>query len=340
MSNGALSTEAMESLKELMKNMLVEMFPEVLKQFAPVMGNVYKEMIPVIVEATKDFCKQQTQAFLRRDDDTNTRNTQIFNDFKNRHTKQFDELMEKRSKFHQRAAALGWKLELYEQYLSEEDKVKMYIPREFRKDDYFVHDEEELSYLKESEEARFISEYKMMAKRRKFMIQEIEKIDETVKKTVEEENLPEEVAVIAVDRWFNFAAQYVKSMDIEEEKKKESTLLAHKKDEAFYRKNQVERVKNKAKVDASLTTNTRSVGVEPLAPASSTKSGEGYKLPDIELVVVDPPENSSISDNLVNMSSLEPIDETADNEGGSKNLQDQERRRKSPRISSISQNKT
>ena len=60
MSNDALSAEAMESLKEVMKNVLVEMFPEVLKQFAPVMGDVYKEIIPVIVEATKDFCKQQT----------------------------------------------------------------------------------------------------------------------------------------------------------------------------------------------------------------------------------------------------------------------------------------
>ena len=340
MSNGALSAEAMESLKEVMKNALVEMFPEVLKQFAPVMGDVYKEIIPVIVEATKDFCKQQTQTFLRRDDDINTRNTQIFNDFKNRHTKDFDELMAKRSKFHQRAAALGWKLELYEQYLSEDDKVKMYIPREFRKDDYFVHDEEELSYLKESEEARFMSEYKMMAKRKKFMTQEITKIDETVKTTVEKENLPEEVAVIAIERWYNFAAQYVKPMDIEEEKKRESTLVAHKKDEAFYRKNQVERVKSKTKVDASLTMNTRSVGVEPLAPASSKTTGEGYKLPNFELVVVDPPENPSTSDNLVNMSSLEPIDETAVNEGGPKNLQDHEHRRKSPRTLSTSQNKT
>ena len=303
------------------------------------MTNIYKEIIPVVVEATKDFYKHQTHAVLESKEDTNKRNTQIFNDFKNRHTKTFDELMVKRSKFHQRAVALASKLELYDQYLSEEDKAKMYIPREFRKDDYFVHDEEELSYLKESEEARFKAEYKMMAKRRKFMIQEMTNIDEIVKKTIMDANLPEEVATMAVDRWYNFVEESVKSIDIEEDKKKESTRTAHEKDKAFYRKNQLERVKNKDKVDTLGMADTRSAGGSH-APASITKSGDRYKLPDIELVVVDPPGNREATGNLVNMSILEPIDESVTTDGSSKNLQDQNGRRKSPRTSSTSQGKT
>lgn len=340
MSNGALSTEAMESLKDIMKNTLVEMLPELMKQLAPLITDIYKEIIPVVVQATKDFYKHQTQTVLESNEDTNKRNTQIFNDFKNRHAKTLDELMVKRTKFHQRAGALTWKLELYDQYLSEEDKAKMYIPREYRKDDYFVHDEEELSYLKESEEARFRSEYKMMVKRRKFMIQEMTNIDETVKRIVMDANLPEEVATTAVDRWYNFAKQSVKSIDIEEDKKKESTQLAHEKDKAFYRINQLERVKNKDKANTMGIMNTRSAGEESHAPVSVTKTGEGYKLPHIELVVVDTPEERETTGNFVNMSLLEPIDESVGIEGSPKNLQDQNGRRKSPRTSSISQGKT
>ena len=42
----------------------------------------------------------------------------------------------------------------------------MYIPKEYRKNDYYVHDEEELASVKKFEEQRFRSEYEIMAKRK------------------------------------------------------------------------------------------------------------------------------------------------------------------------------
>ena len=81
----------------------------------------------------------------------------------------------------------------------------MYIPRQFRKDDYFVNDEEELSSVKKFEEQRFRSEYEIMTKRKRYLVEEISKIDEKVRKINTEEGLPEEVERMVTNRWYEFS---------------------------------------------------------------------------------------------------------------------------------------
>ena len=152
------------------------MVPEIIKEITPVIMQIFKEVTPVVVESTRQFCSELTNS-----EEIKLQHANIFADFKKRHKLNFDELMGKRSSLHKRALTLEWQLQLFEEYLSRET---IYIPKVYRKDDYFVHDEEELASVKRFEEARFRSEVEIMTRRKNHMMQEMAKIDESVKKTI------------------------------------------------------------------------------------------------------------------------------------------------------------
>ena len=348
MSTGALSEEARLSLKDEIKSTLMEILPLIIKEMVPVLPviieemtpvvtEIVKEITPVVLDSTKDFYKNQTHLLQETKEAANLQHAQIFASFRRRHNLEFNQLMEERSKYYQRSAALGWQLDLYEQYLSEEDKEKMYIPKVFRKDDYFVHDYEELASVKKFEEQRFRSELEIMTKRKNFMMEEISKIDEKARKIVTDKNLPEEVGTMAINRWYQFADEYLKPIEVAEKKKRETTITAHQKDKAFYIKHQVERVKNKRVNEATKKMDTRSGEVAPLAPANGNVSSitdVGIEMPELEDIVPGDVASPRDQSNLVNMSTLDPIQLPEDLSQQSKNLQGKGERRKSPRTSS------
>ena len=78
----------------------------------------------------------------------------------------------------------------------------------------------------------------------------------------------------------------------------------------------------------------------PLAQNGPTETVAGAPLPEAQLVLVDNEVNRNTQNNLVNMSLLDPIDPNLVQSQPSKNLQDPEDRRRSPRISSTSHAKT
>ena len=238
MSSGTLSPEVLQSLKETMKSAIVEMLPKLIMECVPVITQIFKELTPVVMESTRQFCSENPQT---NSEEVKLQHANLFTDFKRRHKKHLDELLGRRTSLHKRALTLDWQLQLYEQYLSREI---IYIPKVYRKDDYFVRDEEELASVKKFEEARFRSEVEIMTKRKNHMMQEIAKIDESVRKIVMDDNLPSLVEKFAIERWYASSHEYTKHSIAEEEKKRLTTMEAHKKDEIFYKKHQVERLQN------------------------------------------------------------------------------------------------
>ena len=334
--SSVLSPEIMQSLREEVKKALVEMIPGVIKELTPVVLDIIKVMAPVIVDSTREHTTH-IQEMQRTAEETKLKHGEIFKEFTKRHTTAFNELMEEKKKWLQRYLTLTWQLELYDEYLASGES---YIPREYRKDDYYVHDEEELASVIKFEAQRFRSEYEIMAKRRKFMLEKVENIDESAKKIINDENIPEEVKDTATKRWFDFSKEYMKPMEAEVVKKKQSTIEANNKDKEFYKKHQLERLKNRKQYDSIEKKDTRSERSKPAVTPKNTERREGaFKSPTFELVVVNKPAVPEQEGNIVNMSGLEDIDFSNDPSRQSKNLGGETLRRSS-RISLTSHEKT
>ena len=132
----------------------------------------------------------------------------------------------------------------------------------------------------------------------------------------------------------------MKQAEEDEEKKKMSTIEAYKKDETFYRKHQVERLKKAGKHEKKENANEtveKAKQTVPPAPKFDNKYKE-VKLPNIELVVVDLP----ILEKTASTSVFEPIEEATVEEAEqdpSKNYKSKETR-KSLRKLSTSHDKT
>ena len=139
---------------------------------------------------------------------------------------------------------------------------------------------------------------------------------------------------MATNRWYQFADEYLRPIELVEKKKRETTIAAHKKDQVFYTKHQIERVRNKTveKMD------TRSEEAHPLAPANLNRTNTtevGIDMAQLEQEVTNHGQSSSNQINMVNMSGLEPIQLQEGYSQQSKNLLGQDQRRRSPRTSSI-----
>ena len=366
MATTTLSPEAVQTLKQEMRSVLLEMVPEIVKEFVPIITQIFKEITPVVAETTTQFC-QETQQRQQQQKIDEADHSRIFADFQRRRAPEFDDLMKKRVEFHQRAITLEWKLNLYAEYLSRD---VVYIPRTFRKDDYFVNNVEELAAVRNFEEARFKSEVDILTLRKNHMMREMAEIDDKVKSAIISENLPGPVEKTAIDHWYEFSSFQVKKIMDEETKKRASTIEAHKKDEEFYKKHQEERVKKNKSTTNTQTTTTNTLpstsrvhfdqtvnktSSSTLDSGVSNKGSNGssavINIPSnsfsrpIELVVVENPNDQSIEqENIVNMSTLNPIDPTEipenDNGNHSKNQKGKEPLRKSPRTLSTSQEKT
>ena len=160
MSSDTLSPEIMQSLSEQVRMALVEIIPDIIRQLTPVMIDIIRESAPAIANSAREQITQ-TQVIQQAEEEKKRQQGEIFNEFKGRHTKKLNEIMGEKQKWHQRYLTLTWQLQLYEEFLT---NGECYIPREFRKDEYYVHDEEELASVVKFEEQRFRSEVEIMSK--------------------------------------------------------------------------------------------------------------------------------------------------------------------------------
>ena len=185
---------------------------------------------------------------------------------------------------------------------------------------------------------RFRSELEIMTKRRDHMLQEVSKIDEDTKLLMTRQHLPKEVELIAIERWEEVVKQNMEETEREEEIKKSSTIEAHKKDETYYRKHQIDRLKNKNKKSNTEKKNT----ADTKSKLTSGKTNEEVIVPEFELVVV---ENVDTNNGLTttNSAGCNTVNEAVARDGGdeaSKNDTIGEDLRRSQRISSTCQGKT
>ena len=302
MSTDTLSPEVLQLLRQHLKQMVMEMFPDLVKQATPVLAEVIREMAPLLIKSTAEQ--------IRDDNIQKQQNEKLFEEFKRLHKNTIDQHLNKRTDFYKKFLGFDWHAQLYEQYLASEDA---YVPRKFRQDDYAVNNQAELDWVRKMEKERLHSECEIIKLRRSFFLQEIAKEDDQVRQLIADQKLPKEVEVIAIDRWQKISQEYMKNVETEEESKKRTTIEAHKKDEATYRAKQVERLKNKAEArgtNPGLPPRSEGPAISGTPTTQMSSEVESTLLPKIQLVVVDQPVavNSSSRENLVNMSTLEPLE--------------------------------
>ena len=121
------------------------------------------------------------------------------------------------------------------------------------------------------------------------MISEISKADEQAKDLIKEANLPPELEEKALRRWITGSERDGKKIDNDVKKKENSTREAYSKDEAWWKKHQVDRLKNRQSTEPS---------DEVDCGDFSSGTGDWSNLRHIELVVV--PDNNNAQGQATN----------------------------------------
>ena len=232
MSSLPLNTEQMEALTNVMKNTMIEILPDIIKQVTPVMSVIIKELTPLIMKSTAN-AYEKTRTNVEEVEETQRRHETQFKTFKAKNKKDFDNKLEERKEYFSKFRGHDMHLEIYGQCLAKEP---VHIPKKFRTDDYYVNDEEELTSVKKFELQRFRSEVEILTKRRNFTLQKMAEIDENVISTIKKANLPIEVEIMACERWHVCVDNDTKRYDEISLGKRNSTIEAMKKDEDNYKK--------------------------------------------------------------------------------------------------------
>lgn len=270
--SAVLNAEGIEFVKSTIKSTIMELLPELIKEVIPIISAVIKDVTPIILKGTRDAVKEvNAEQFAQHQQQIEPQDT--FQNFLRVNKPKLDEILSQRYKSYSTLASMNLRKKLYDESFQ---KDPVYIPKKYRKDSFYVHDEEELASVTKFEMQRFVSEYEILDNRRKHIITEINKIDEQAKTLIKEVELPPDLEEKALQRWRSSAERDAKKIDNEERRKETSTREAYSKDEIFWKKHQVDRLKN------------RQLTEQPGAAVDGNSvrdTSEWCKLPEFELVV-------------------------------------------------------
>ena len=281
-----LKPEMMEELQVMIKDTVLELFPTLVKELIPIISVIIKEVTPVIVQTAADATKE-TNERRARDLQQQNETEKNFEEFKGIYKPKLDEVLQKRQKLYSTLSSFKVRLKLYDESLG---KTPVYIPKEYRKDDYYVNDAEELEYVTRFQLERFKSEREIAAKRSRHFQSEIMKLDDEAAEIIYNADLPPAVEEKAILHWRLSYERDQERVDKKSTKQEASTRAAYTKDEQFWKKHQIDRIKKKSEPNVTANEN----------PGSGQPSKEsGWRdVPKIELVVV--PDNSTLDQDLNN----------------------------------------
>ena len=95
MSSNTLNAELMESVKSVIKDTIVEIFPDIIKQVAPLISEIIKEITPLIMNSIVST-HTETKRDLRNALETKKEHEVIFRDFREKNAAEFDKKLNER----------------------------------------------------------------------------------------------------------------------------------------------------------------------------------------------------------------------------------------------------
>lgn len=271
--SAVLSDEVMDTLKATIKEAILELLPVLIREVVPVISTIITEITPTIVKSTADVSREINTQTLKQQKQRDTSET-VFQTFVQNHKSELDVVFAKRCESYKSFVSLDLRVRLYKEAL---EKTPVYIPKKYRNDKYYVHDEEELESVTKFELARFVSEMEIATKRRGYMLKEITQADEKAMDIIKNAKLTQDVEDMALNRWKESTAREKKKIDEGIAKQEASTREAYAKDEAFLRKHQVDRLKKNGNPSTTISEADETSGYE---------KSQWADVPNVELVVV------------------------------------------------------
>ena len=235
MSSNTLSEEMVESIKEIIRDTIIQILPDIVKQMTTIIPEIITQITPIIVKTTTDNYSNREKAEVRRKE-----NEKNFNDFRAENKAYMDKKLSEREEKYYKYRRSDVNLELYGECLAEEP---VYIPRKFRSDSFHVMNEAELRSVTKFELQRFQSECEILNLRRTQFLKEITTIDDQIEEFIKNKNLNDGVTSLAVSRWNECKTEEIKRIDEKMVKKMESTQEAYAKDKVYITNHQNERIK-------------------------------------------------------------------------------------------------
>ena len=173
MSLEGLTDENVEIFKSKLIEKVLNLLPAILKEITPAIIELTSNILQSHVKETKS--SQKIDSFSTESVDREVKS------FKNRHQKFFDKKLQEREHFYYKDARCVHQLDLYNDCAQAEP---LYIPRKFRRDNFHVKSDAELTVLSKMEIQRFQSECELLCIRRDEYTKKLFDIDQDIEKFI------------------------------------------------------------------------------------------------------------------------------------------------------------
>ena len=198
--------------------------------------------------------------------------------FKDEHWEFFEEKLKYREKEYYKFARCEHLLELYDEYMKKEP---IFVPREFRKDNYFTLNDAEKEVIRNLGIKRLETECQLLDLRRNEFTKRIHTIDKQVKSFINNGQISNEAKSWLQNRWDECTKEDIKRMKEKWSKKIKSTKKRHSQDETF---NTTTQSNDESSINLNpLQTKTTSTNTQPKSSSSTSSNdqppptqGEGY----------------------------------------------------------------
>ena len=233
MSLEGVTEAVMESLKNILKEKILELIPSLLREIAPDIVKCAKNSIEDFVMDNDLLQESVKQTLLSTDEEVEN--------FKRAYSSLCNDKLKEREENLYKYTRCDRLIALFNECLQEEP---MYIPKEFRMDRYHVKSTQELNIVTKMDLKRFQGECEILNCRREEFSKRVKHIDEEILDLVNENNVSAKSSKILIDRWYKLANEDKAKIDKKWDNKISSTKKAFEKDKQYFFKHQTDRVKN------------------------------------------------------------------------------------------------
>ena len=227
----SLSSEIVDSLKELIKEKLSTMLPNILQELAPTITELAKEAIVEHISKSDMLEEKLFESFSSAREEVDS--------FMDSFAKEIEEKLSKRKSAYYKYARHENFVNLYEECLTSDP---IYVPKKFRYDKYHVMSVNELSYIKDMEIQRLRSEIQILGSRRDEFAKRCMDFDHEFLEMIHNSNVSNKASKQLQDRWHKLVKKDADRVNTDWESKTKSMKDIFEKDKKFYEKNQQARI--------------------------------------------------------------------------------------------------
>ena len=233
MALDGIATEVLNSVKDILREKIVELIPSLMKEVTPELVSLAKASIENYIIDNNLLSTSVKDSLLQIDQEIDTF-TKNFADVINGHLNRRDDVCWK----YTRCVRL---LDLYNECMLEE---AMYIPKKFRKDKYHFMSKEELHILNKMELKEFQLECEILTCRKEEFYKRCVDIDKEVEDLINQSNMSTKATQSRLKRWQDLVQDDITATNKKWDEKIAFMKSAFEKDKVSLKQHQQNRIKD------------------------------------------------------------------------------------------------